>query len=127
MWRNTLRRIPGAFARLVYLSSLKDAGTCRYSHPGLAQLFSGEEIDRTLRSSHHEGFTEWLTLALEEQKRDLDDFLDTERGATATLAAPMALIPGEAGETERRLFAADLEICLELLRIDSIERSRAGI
>ena len=45
LWRKTLLRIPTHFGRLVFLSSLRDALTGRYSHPPLSQIV-GDEIVR---------------------------------------------------------------------------------
>lgn len=122
LWRNTLSRIHSIFGRLVYLSSLRDPNTGRYEHHGLAQLFGEEEAHLTLARSHLDTFSTWLCFSLEEQKRDLEDYL-SEAGDKRTiltnwsrLAPYRNFVPAEAREIERRLYSTDLETVLELFR-----------
>ena len=123
LWRNTLSEIPTLFGRLVYLSSLRDQNTGRYQHYGLAKVFGEEEADRALRESHWETFSEWLCFRLERQKVDLDLYLsgleDNRRTVVETwirLGPYRNLVPVEARDVERRLYLADLETLLELLK-----------
>ena len=76
LWRNTLSQIPTTFGRLIYLASLRDQNTGAYHHHGLEQLFGADETDQTLRQSHSQTFSEWLCFNLEQQKKDLEDYLD---------------------------------------------------
>ncbi len=76
LWRNTLSQIPTTFGRLIYLASLRDQNTGAYNHHGLAQLFGPDETDQTLRQSHSQIFSEWLCFNLEQQKSDLEGYLD---------------------------------------------------
>jgi hypothetical protein len=76
LWRNTLSQIPTTFGRLIYLSSLRDQNTGTYQHHGLAQLFGEGETDQTLRHSHSQTFSEWLCFNLEQQKSDLEGYLE---------------------------------------------------
>lgn len=122
LWRNTLARISSVFGRLVYLASLRNPHTGAYEHHGLAQLFGAEEADRTLRQSHADTFASWICFSLEDQKRDLEEYLTTtgdQRAVVATwsrLATYRNFLPTEAREVERRLYSTDLETLLELLR-----------
>ena len=125
LWRNTLSQIPTVFGRLVYLSSLRDSNTGSYEHYGLAQIFGAKEADKTLRHSHAQAFSEWLNLNLEQQKRDLEEYLSgLEEDVDAILAswirlAPYRnLIPARSREVERHLYLSDLEVVLELLKFD---------
>jgi hypothetical protein len=122
LWRNTLSRIPSIFGRLVYLSSLRDPNTGRYEHHGLAQIFGQQEANLTLRRSHIDTFSTWLCFSLEEQKRDLEDYL-AEAGDKRTILANWSrlapyrnFVPAEAREVERHLYSTDLETVLELFR-----------
>ena len=125
LWRNTLSQIPTTFGRLIYLASLRDQNTGTYHHHGLAQMFGPEETDQALRQSHSQTFSEWLCFNLEQQKSDLEDYLDElEEDKKTILATWMRLapysnyVPASAREVERSLFMTDLETVLELLRYD---------
>jgi hypothetical protein len=117
LWRKTLSRIPTHFGRLVFLSSLRDALTGRYSHPPLSQIVGGEITDRTLCHSHHEIFSEWLSFTLAEQKADLDEYL-VASDAPLDLAHYRDIAPGTAHQVERQLYLTDLETLLELRRFE---------
>ena len=115
--RKTLSRIPSHFGRLVFLASLREDHSGRYSHTPLLDVLGRDLTDRTLRHSHHQIFAEWLNFSLSEQKSDLDDYL------TASQLSPDALpyrelAPFTAHQVERQLYLTDLETLLELIRFD---------
>ncbi len=117
LWRRTLQRIPTHFGRLVFLASLRDLLTGRYSHPPLSQIVGREITDRTLCHSHHEIFSQWLSFSLSRQKADLDEYLLSAH-APLDLASCRDLIPASAHQVERQLYLTDLETLLELLRFE---------
>jgi len=97
LWRKTLQRIPTHFGRLVFLASLRDLSG-RYAHPPLSQIVGHEITDRTLRHSHHEIFSQWLSFSLSRQKADLDEYQHASgvRGAPPQTMrrAPRVFSPG---------------------------------
>ena len=117
LWRRTLLRIPTHFGRLVFLSSLREALTGRYTHLPLNQIVGQEVTDRTLRHSHHEIFSEWLGFSLAQQKADLDEYL-VSTGGPFDLASYRDITPGNAHHVERQLYLTDLETLLELVRFE---------
>jgi len=83
----------------------------------------GNEItDRTLCHSHYEIFGGWLSLSLERQKADLDEYL-IANGAPAELSAYRGLAPVTAHQVEQQLYLTDLETLLELVRFEHGEAS----
>lgn len=107
----------------MYLSSLRDPNTGRYEHFGLAQTFDEQEADRTLAESHRQLFSQWLSFNLEQQKADLEVYLGGLGGdrrkileAWSRMTPYRNLAPATAGDPERRLYLADLETVLELLK-----------
>lgn len=123
LWRQTLAQIPSLFGRLMYLKSLRDTVDGRYRHHGLAARFGEEEAHEALQESHEETFAAWLGRTIEQQKDDVDlYFMDPatdKRSAVATwLRLPPDVTPVTARESERRLFTADFEALMEVLRTE---------
>lgn len=119
----TLDQIPTLFGRLVYLASLLDRNIGRYNHPSLSQGLGEAEADRILRECHARSFADWLCLKLERQEADLSLYLAglaidvrTVLRTWTCLEPYRDLVPPGALKAERRLYMADLEAVLELLR-----------
>jgi hypothetical protein len=127
LWRSMLAHVPTVFGRLLFMASLRDQGTGRYSHPTFSAALGAEEADRMLRQSHYQVFSQWLAFSLAEQKEDLDEFLG-EPAAPERLSAYRNLAPARAHEVERQLYLTDLETLLELLIVErgGVSRSRGA-
>lgn len=126
LWRRTLSQLPTAFGRLVYLASLRNSNTGTYEHFGLAQAYGDEVSHCTLKESHEGQFASWLCFSLEQQKRDLDEYLTGLEGEKRVVIATWLrlspyrnLVPAAAREAERRLFTTDLDALLEVLRAEN--------
>jgi len=123
LWRNTLSQIPSVFGKLVYLSLLRSPVTGKYEHHGLALVFGEEEAARALRKSHGRAFEEWLSFNLEKQKADLDLYLsarlEDKRAVVETwlsVRTYRTFIPSSARTVEKRLYLADIDALIALLR-----------
>ena len=124
-WRLAVSQVPTLFGRLVFLASLLDPQTNRYSHPATEDL-PPEDADRLLRNSHQQVFQQWISSRLADQKADLDEYLSTAQGPRHALPY-RNLAPATAREVERQLYLTDLETLLELLQYDQNGAfSRAG-
>jgi hypothetical protein len=123
-WARTLEQIPTTAGRLFYVSSLKQQGSARYCHQGLARIYSSDQADRVLRASHEFVFAEWLTFSLEQQYNDLrvhllaSQLTDQEMEALLDPHTYDGFVPSAAHEPERMLYRSDLETVLELLKRD---------
>ena len=73
----TLASISTDFARLHYVSSLKDASTGRYEHDGLMSLYPDNSVQSALAHCHEELFSRILETPLQEQEGDLRACLST--------------------------------------------------
>jgi hypothetical protein len=109
-------RVPTIFGRLAYLASLRDPSNGRYYHPVLSPALGSEEADTTLRKSHYQVFSQWLSFGLAEQKADLVEFLESAE-ARMEIGRYREFPPPTARDVERQLFITDLETVLELLRL----------
>ncbi len=123
VWNRTLEQIDTQFGKLAYLAGLRSENSGRYQHFGVAQLYGEDEANRVLRSSHERVFGDWLTYPLEQQRQDLETYLDGMEDDRRTILqtwsalSPYEKLPPEAaGEAEHLLFRSDLEIILELMR-----------
>jgi hypothetical protein len=115
--KRIVAQISTRFGRLVFLCSLRDLTTGRYSHPSLSETFGVESADRALRHTPHQVFREWLRLSLGDQKEDLDDYLRISRTPPADLRY-RDLAPAGAHEVERQLYLTDVEVILQLISFD---------
>jgi hypothetical protein len=71
----TLAAISTDFARLHYVSSLKDSGTGRYEHDGIMSLYPENSVQSALTHCHEELFARILETPLQKQEGDLQDCL----------------------------------------------------
>jgi hypothetical protein len=110
-----LSQIPTTFGCLVYLASLRDKVAGRYSHTIFQGVLDADEADRALCNAHHQVFFRWLTFGLEEQMKDLGDYLQAN-GPSEAILRYADLMPSTSRDVERQLFLTDLETILELMQ-----------
>ena len=100
---STLAALPGAFARLAYLASLRNFSSNVYEHAGLAALYRPEAVQQALEQCHEEIFERILETPLSVQEEDLRAHLSSTRDGLHVavshwrkLEAYRALLPAEA-------------------------------
>ena len=128
----TLSAIRGMFARLVYLSSLRDMSSGAHRHAGLEVLYPKEAVRQALQQCHEELFARILELSLEAQEEDLRSCLEAMEGGLCSavehwrrLESYRVLLPENAPEYLKRLFCSNLQALLAILQKDCTSSQRA--
>ncbi len=121
----SLSVIPGFFARLTYVSSLRDLSSGRYEHAGLQAIYPGAAVQQALQKCHEELFERLLEMPLQAQQEDLRGCLAGMEGGLGlavenwqSLESYRVLIPSEAPDYLKTLFCSNLRALLGILRQD---------
>src|SRR5208283_6003343 len=119
----TLAEVKGHFSKLVYLASLRNYNTGRYSHYGLETRYAGDVVDEGLRRCHTRVFEELLALPLKDQTEDLLNFFESLKDDKARivmvwrrLRSFQVIPPENCHPLARELFEKNTEIILRILR-----------
>jgi hypothetical protein len=119
---NSLAGIPGPFARLVYVASLRDLSSGRYEHQGLAALYPEEAVQQALELCHEQIFERILEMPLETQLEDLRNCLAAMEGGLPAVVSHWrqlepyrVLLPESAPGYLKELFFSNLRALLEIL------------
>jgi hypothetical protein len=120
--QTTLAGIPGLFARLSYLASLRDLSSGRYEHAGLSALYPEEAIQRALQLCHEQIFERILESPLASQQEDLRVCLASMEGGLSGAASHWrriesyrVLVPEAVPDYLKELFCSNLRALLEIL------------
>lgn len=120
----TLHKLGYDFARLMYLSSLRDFSTGEYYHQGLSQAFSESAATAAISACHEEVFYE-LTLGpfdrfvaefdrlIRSTRKDFKRILD----AWETLGAYNVAIPTACDPTVACLYKSNVRLAMMFLRL----------
>src|SRR5437588_3269536 len=118
----TLAGIPGLFARLTYMASLRDLSSGRYEHTGLAALYPDAAIQQALQLCHEQIFERILETPLSSQQEDLRACLaGMEVGLPGAvlhwrrIEVFRVLLPEAAPDYLKELFCSNLRALLEIL------------
>jgi hypothetical protein len=118
---NYLEPLNGAFPRLAYLCSLREASSGQYLHSRLAAVYGAEQVHQVLLQCHEEVFERLLELPLTAQEEDLREYvislpglLEENLGRCRETAGNWA--PPHAPIYLKELFCSNLNVLLELLR-----------
>jgi len=129
----TLAGIPGEFARLTYIASLRDLSSGRYEHAGLAALYPDEAMQQALRLCHEQIFERVLETPLERQEADLKACLERMPGGLPEvlnhwrrMEAYRVLMPEQAPGYLKELFCSNLRALLEILQDECSKARSAG-
>jgi len=119
----TLAQMGNDFARLLYLSSLRDFSTGEYHHHGLATSFSESAASGALTACHQELFYSLVLLPLESFVVQIDRFIrsthkDYENvlSASEKLQAYNTAVPSDCDEMAADLFRSNIKIAMALLK-----------
>ena len=119
----TLSRLDCDFARVIYLSSLRDFNTGEYHHQGLAHAFSESVAGTAMAACHQELFKRLVLSSLSSFVEQLDRFIrsspNTYLGtlvAWKTLEGYHVAIPLNCDPLTAELFRSNVRIAMELLR-----------
>jgi len=118
----TLARLPGLFARLAYMASLRDLSSGRYEHAGLAAVYPDASIQHALQLCHEQLFERILESPLASQQEDLQSCLAGMEGGLSEVVshwrrmeAYRVLVPEAAPDYLKDLFNSNLSALLEIL------------
>ena len=119
----TLSAIPGMFARLTYVSSLRDLSSGNYEHEGLEVLYPSEAVQQALQQCHEELFKRILEAPLESQLGDLRACLKGMQGDLCStvehwrrLESYRVLMPERVPDYLKKLFCSNLQALLAILQ-----------
>lgn len=111
------------FARLLYLSSLRDFTTGEYFHHGLSHSFSEPTASAALAACHEELFYSLALGPLESLVAQLDQFIrstsknyNTALDAWETLEAYNVTVPSVSNRMTAGLFRSNIKIAMALLK-----------
>jgi hypothetical protein len=129
----TLAGIPGLFARLVYLASLRDLSSGRYDHAGLSALYPDAAIQQALQLCHEQIFERILEAPLASQQEDLRTCLSAMEGGLHGAVshwrrseAYRILQPEASPDYLKDLFCSNLRALLEILDQEGLP-ARSGV
>ena len=111
LWEERLQRIDSVFARVVFVSQLRDAAG-RYVDPFLLGVFTHRKCHQILADAHRHIFREWLGLSARVKLRDFQKYCDaictrSVAGETTWKSLCRELIPSGISIDELNLFAGD--------------------
>ena len=118
----TLAKLSYDFARLLYLSSLRDFSTGEYHHDGLAFSFSERAAGQAMLACHQEVFYSLVLSPLSSFVAQVERFIrstaDQERTLDAwqRLEAFNVVVPSVCDQTTADLFRSNIKIAMAFVK-----------
>jgi len=129
----TLAGIPGLFARLIYMGSLRDLSSGRYEHAGLSALYPEEALQQALQLCHEQIFERILETPLSSQHEDLRACLAAMQGGLSAavthwhrMESYRVLVPEQSPDYLKELFCSNLRALLEVLQEEDTRARSSG-
>jgi hypothetical protein len=129
----TLAGIPGLFARLIYMGSLRDLSSGRYEHAGLSALYPEEALQQALQLCHEQIFERILETPLSSQHEDLRACLAAMQGGLSAavthwhrMESYRVLVPEQSPDYLKELFYSNLRALLGVLQEENT-RARSSV
>jgi len=117
-----LDHLPSSFAKLAFLTAVRDPYTGRYLHEGWSQLGSREEIHETLRSAHEEIFEVVCSMPMPQLCAELSSYF---RGLSVPFEESLRvwgevesyreMMPQGLCAEEREFFVSQMRLALQVL------------
>jgi hypothetical protein len=130
-WGDQLARIQTAFGTLAFLAGFRNRATGQYYDADSIRQYGEAETVRVLHRLHTRAFTDWLSLTLEQQNRDLSRYLGSSEAAARARFERKELIsllaPAGSRPEEVALFTQDLTAILNALSGDTAEAGPVAV
>jgi hypothetical protein len=118
----TLDRLPMAWARLAFLTAVRDPYTGKYLHEGWVSMDSPQEIHRILRNAHHEVFEFICSMPIAQFCAEVDGYLRSLSSSWEEtlrvwreLESYREMIPQGICVEEREFFVSQMQVALDVL------------
>jgi hypothetical protein len=128
----SLAQIGNDFARILYLSSLRDFSTGEYHRHGLATSFSESAASGALTACHQELFYSLILSPLESFVAQIDRFIRSTHkdyqsvlSACENLQAYNTAVPSICDQMAADLFRSNIKITMALLKSSSFQEARS--
>ncbi len=124
-WGDQIAKIQTAFGTLAFLAGFRNRATGQYYDVDSIRQYGEAETVRVLHRLHMRAFTDWLSLTLDQQSRDLSRYMGTSEAAARARLERKELVnllaPAGSRSEEVSLFLQDLTAILNALCGDAVE------